>query len=88
LAQLDLWAKVQAQGIDIDTVESFGFSEEFLTTKQKFEAQRAYVRNRVTATPWRGTKRFANGHYECVVYNYVRHHDGTKTILSSLLKAV
>ena len=98
LAQLGLWAAVQAQGIAIDTVERFGFDEKLLTRGQKFEAQRAAVRGQpdpVTGErkqynlhhPYSG-ERLANGHNTCRVFNYVRHHDGSTTTLNPMLKVV
>ena len=35
LRELDRWAAVQAQGINIDTADLWGFEPEWLTPKQK-----------------------------------------------------
>jgi hypothetical protein len=94
LAQLDLWANVQAQGIEIDTVDRFGFDPSLLTRKQKQAARKASMfgrRDPITGQVEKGLyqgDRLPNGHYTCRVFNYVRHHDGTQTILDPLLKAV
>ncbi len=95
--QLAVWAAVKEQGINIDTVDSFGFDQKLLTSAQMFEYQRAAVRRQpdpVTGRrgiydrkrPYLG-ERLPSGHYKCVVYNYVRLKDGTRTILNPMLKA-
>jgi hypothetical protein len=94
LAQLALWEEVKAQGIDIDTVASFGFDPKLLTNKQKRAAILAWQRKRkdpitgeVEGYLYQG-ERLPSGKHSCRVYNYVRHHDGTITLLDPLLKAV
>lgn len=98
LAQLKLWAQVQAQGVDIATVKSFGFNEKLLTPRQEIAARQAALRRK--PDPVTGVieehnlghfytgKQLQNGHYTCTVYNYVWHHAGTKTVLSPMLRAV
>jgi hypothetical protein len=98
LAQVDLWAAVQAQRIAIDKVERFGFDETRLTPTPKFAARRTAVRRQ--PDPVTGEleqcdphhlylgERLPDGHYICRVYNYVRHQDGTTTTLNPMLKAV
>lgn len=94
LAQLALWADVKAQGIEIDTVKSFGFDPALLTNKQKTAARRASSRRQpdpitgeVERYPYQG-ERLPDGKHSCRVFNFVRHHDGTTTLLDLLLKAV
>jgi hypothetical protein len=84
LAELDLWAAVQAQGIDIGTVSTFGFKPEWLTRIER--AQRDNAMRMRRPDPFTGS-RDANGHYECMVYNFVRHKDGTVTRLQPSLQA-
>lgn len=68
LAVLDLWAQAESQGVDPETVKSFGFDPRLCSNpKEKREALR-----------WKRTERF----------NYVRHHDGTRTKLDPPLRAV
>ena len=95
--KLALWESVKAQGIDINTVETFGFDEKLLTKAQKFEIKRASVRGQRdpvsgvhehnTVHPFCGN-RLAHGPYVSRVFNYVRHHDGSTTTLNPMLKAV
>jgi hypothetical protein len=93
---LDLWAAVRAQGIDIDTVQSFGFDRSLVTERQRREMFRRAVRGE--RDPISGVvetsgfllyagDRLPNGHHVARVYNYVRHKDDTKTILNPMLKA-
>ena len=84
LAELDLWAAVQAQGIDIDTVATFGFKPEWLTRIER--AQRMLAQRNRQPDPFDGPQD-ANGHYECVVYNFVRLKDGTVMRLQPSLRA-
>lgn len=83
LAVLDLWVKAQAQGIDTDTVRSFGFDGRLLTWEQK--------RQRFVG-PWRREDKyietFRTGRKRPRVFNYVRHHDGSRTVLNPMLEAV
>ena len=81
LAVLDLWAQVQAQGIDIKRVQSFGFDSRALTPKQRAERFR-----RPGADPYIET--LVSGKKRLRVYNYVRHHDGGMTRLDPMLAAV
>jgi hypothetical protein len=73
LAELDLWAAVQAQGIDIGTVATFGFKPEWLTRIER--AQRDRARQTWRPDPFTET------------YNFVRHKDGTVTRLQPSLRA-
>lgn len=98
LQQLHLWACVAEQGIDLDTVESFGFSEKLVTWAQQAAYRNAVRRGQpdpvtgqrepYTNNPYRGTERLPSGRYRCRVYNYVRLKDGTTTTLDPMLKAV
>jgi len=81
LAVLDLWAQVQAQGINIERVKSFGFDSRALTPQQKIERFR-----RPGCDPFIET--LASGMKRLRVYNYVRHHDGGMTRLDPMLAAV
>ncbi len=85
LRELDLWAAIQAQGIAVDTVDCWGFEPEWLTPKQKAEAQRAVMLGK--SHPYTG-ERLANGHYAPKVYNYVRLKDGSRVKLDPMLEAV
>lgn len=81
LAVLDLWAQVQAQGINIERVRSFGFDSRALTP-----AQRAAWHRRPGYDPYIET--LTSGKKRPRVYNYVRHHDGGMTRLDPMLAAV
>ena len=84
IAQLDLWAAVQEQGIAIDSVDTFGFEPKWMTRIercQRLNAQRKFMPN-----PFDGPM-LANGHCTCTVYNYVKHKDGTITRLRPTLRA-
>jgi len=85
LGELDLWAAVQAQGIAVDTVDRWGFEPEWLTPKQKAEAQRAVLLGK--PHPYT-CERSANGRYAPKVYNYVRLKDGSRVKLDPVLEAV
>ncbi len=95
--QLDMWEAVKEQGIDPETVQGFGFDEGFLTSAQKFEYKRAAIRGQPDPVTGRrepfGTvhlylgEKLPNGHYKCVVYNYVRYKDGMRSILDPMVKA-
>ena len=95
--QLAMWKKVQNQGIDPDTVDVFGFKESLLTVEQKrayAKACRMRIPDPVTRKlepwshdhPYMGT-RLPNGHYSCVVYNYVKLNDGTTVTLDPMVRA-
>lgn len=98
LEQLAMWGEVQAQGIDPDDVQSFGFDPSLLTLDQKRayrEAVRLGKADPVTGErecrsdplhPYTG-KRLPNGHYRARVYNYVTLKDGRRITLSPLVKA-
>lgn len=73
LAELDLWAAVQAQGIDIGTVAVFGFKPEWLTRIER--AQQDNARRMRRPDPF------------IEAYNFVRHKDGTVTRLQPSLRA-
>jgi len=81
LAVLDLWAQVQAQGINIEWVKSFGFDSRALTPQQETERFRRPGCDPFIETLASGTKRPR-------FYNYVRHHDGGMTRLDPMLAAV
>ena len=86
---LDLWANVQAQGIEIESVDKFGYDPKRLTKADKAKRPhraRFYVRNGSNPDPF--VVRLPNGGHRLTVYNYVRHHDGTTTTLAPMLKAV
>ena len=85
LRELDLWAAVQAQGIAVETVDCWGFEPEWLTPKQKAEAQRAVTVGK--PHPYTG-ERLANGHHLPKVYNFVRLKDGNRVKLDPMLEAV
>lgn len=85
LGELELWAAVQAQGIVVDTVDRWGFEPEWLTPKQKAEAQRAVMVGK--PHPYTG-ERLPNGHYLPKVYNFVRLKDGSRVKLDPMLEAV
>lgn len=100
LATLDLWASVQAQGITVDTVDTFGYDPTWIDPKQRFEIRRTRIRGlpdpitgkaypRFSDTPhlYPG-ERLPNGHHTCEVYNYVRLKSGERVRLDPMLKAV
>ena len=79
LAALDLWAQVQAQGIEISRVASFGFDSRALTPAQERDF-RQHQDKYIQTLP--------NGGKRLLFYNYVKHHDGGVTRLDPMLKAV
>ncbi len=83
-AVLDLWARVQNQGIEIASVESFGLDTRLLSPREKAQAARARLYRQ--DDPF--VERLPTGGHRLKVYNYVRHHDGTTTRLTPMLKAV
>jgi hypothetical protein len=85
LRELDLWAAVQARGIAVETVDRWGFEPEWLTPKQKAEAQRAVMVGK--PHPYTG-ERLANGHYLPKVYNFVRLKDGNRVKLDPMLETM
>lgn len=85
LRELGLWAAVQAQGIAVDTVDRWGFEPEWLTPRQKADAQRAVMLGK--SHPYTG-ERLPNGHYLPKVYNFVRLKDGSRVKLDPMLEAV
>lgn len=86
-AVLDLWARVQAQGIDVNSVDVFGFSEKRLSPRDQHKARLA---SRLLAYGGQHPflERLPNGHTRPRVHNYVRHRDGTVTTLDPMLEAV
>jgi hypothetical protein len=98
LATLDLWASVQAQGIAVDTVDTFGYEPTWIDPKLRYAIQRARMGGK--PDPITGKRyppfgprlypgeRLPNGHYTCEVYNYVRLKSGEKVRLDPVLKAV
>lgn len=86
LAVLELWAQVQAQGIDPEAVDAFGFDSKLLTGKDK----RAYQQSSLPGGGPGGQfmERRRNGSYRMLLYNYVRLKDGTTQSLNPMLKAV
>lgn len=85
LAELELWAQVEKQGIDPETVDVFGFDLSALTSKQKREFDKQYRRTGVS--PHTG-ERLPDGRYRAKVHNYVRLKDGSRVLLDPILKAV
>ena len=79
LEVLDLWAQVQAQGIDIEHVASFGFDSRILTEQEK-RLFRQRTADYIETLP--------SGKKRPRVFNYVRAHDGGITRLDPMLKAV
>jgi hypothetical protein len=79
LAILDLWAAVQAQGIDIGSVACFGMDPRFLTKRERLERQQAARLGQPDPIGERSRP---------TVFNYVRHRDGRTTRLHPSLKAV
>jgi len=82
-AQLEMWAKVKAQGIDIDTVDKFGYSEKNHTAADKKELQAAW--RQTQSNPF--VRRMPNGSHRVLFFNYVKHHDGSMTVLNPKIKA-
>jgi hypothetical protein len=82
-AQLEMWAKVKAQGIDIDTVATFSYSEKHHTSADKKELQTAW--RQTQSNPF--VRRMPNGSYRVLFFNFVRHHDGSITVLNPKIKA-
>lgn len=85
LREVELWAAVPAQGIAVDTVDRWGLEPEWLTPRQKADAQRAVMLGK--SHPYTG-KRLPNGHYLPKVYNFVRLKDGSRVKLDPMLEAV
>ncbi len=82
-AQLEMWASVKDQGIDIDTVDKFGYSEKHHTREDKRKADLEWRRSQ--SNPF--VCRMPNGSFKLLFYNYVKHHDGTITVLNPMVKA-
>ncbi len=82
-SQLEMWAKVKTQGIDVDSVLSFGYREKNHTTADKKELLAAL--RQTQSNPF--VRRMPNGSYRVLFFNYVRHHDGTMTVLNPKIKA-
>ena len=80
---LDLWANVQGQGIEIETVDKFGYDPKLLSGDDKRKAQIHW--RQYQCDPY--VTRLPNGSHRVLVYNYVRHFDGTTTPLNPMLKA-
>jgi hypothetical protein len=92
---LDLWAAVEAQGVDVDTVETLGFDRARVTLRQRMDIRRCAIhggRDPISGVIERSGllyagERLPNGHYVPTVYNFVRHKDGRTTLLDPMLKA-
>jgi hypothetical protein len=82
-AVLDLWAGVQAQNIEIESVKAFGFDPKLLSRQEQAKANRARIQQ---GDPF--VDRLPNGKLLPRFHNYVRHHDGSTTQLNPMLKAV
>lgn len=80
---LDLWARTADQGIDINTVKSFGFDEKLLAAADR--SKREFAVRLQKPDPF--VARMPNGSYKLLAYNYVRHFDGSQTTLNPPLKA-
>ena len=79
LAVLNLWVQAETQGIDPETVKSFGFSLRFCKTE----------RERREARTWKPTRDDDGcAVVRSPVFNFVSHHDGTQTRLNPPLKAI
>lgn len=74
LATLDMWAKVRAQGIDPDTVKSFGFDESKVEPKWRRAARMSAITG--SPHPYLDSSKCPRYH------NYVRLHDNTRTKLN------
>jgi hypothetical protein len=83
-AVLNLWAGVQAQGIEIESVKAFGFREDLLDQKQRAERNRQWRLS--LSDPF--VDRLPCGKLRPRFHNYVRHHDGSTTKLEPMLEAV
>jgi hypothetical protein len=72
-ATLDLWANVQAQGIEPEEVESFGFDPDLLPSLLK--RKRQYAMGGGGFDPC--VERLPNGQYRALFYTYVRLKGGS-----------
>jgi hypothetical protein len=75
LAVLELWAGVKKQGIESESVKSFGFDEKLLTRRERL------------TSIWDFLER-STGKRRAIFHNYVRLHDDTTVQLNPMLKAV
>ena len=79
LKMLYLWGEVEAQGIDIGQVASFGFADRALTDREKRDLR---------FHPDKYIETLASGKTRARLHNYVRIRDGTVKRLCPMLKAV
>lgn len=80
LAMLEMWAKVEQQGVDPEAVASFGFDEKLLSGKDRDRHKRVS-----TLSPF--VRRLPTGGYVLLFYNYVRLKDGTVHPLDPMVQA-
>ncbi len=83
LEVLDLWAKAQGQGVEIETIDKWGFDPKLLSATDKRRAN--VYRCQTQADLFMA--RLPDGRYRPLFHNYVRHFDGTITPLNPMLKA-
>ena len=86
LAVLELWAQVQAQGIEPETVEAFGFDPKLLTGRDKLIYYQPLFPGGGLGGPF--VERRRNGSHRTLVHNYVRLKDGSIRSLNPMLKAI
>jgi len=80
---LDLWAAVQAQGVEPEEVESFGFNPKLLSPTLERERRQAMVRGH---DPY--VERLPTGQHRPLIFNYVRLKAGGSRTLHPVLEAV
>jgi len=76
LAQLELWAKAEAQGIDSREGGSFGLDTRLFDSKERVRYQRGEF-----------TRRDETGAIRVLMYNYFRYPDGRVVQLDPMVEA-
>lgn len=77
LASLELWAQVEAQGIDSSGGGTFGLDTRLFGPKERTRYQRGEF-----------TERDNTGAIRVLMYNFFRYPDGREVQLNPMLKAV
>lgn len=93
MKQLEMWAKVKAQGISPDDVDVFGFDPKLVTPEELNEARKA-ARKQMLLVPTNDNpynfpiyrNEQGQARYKVLKYNYVRLKDGTKKRLTPMIE--
>lgn len=87
LRQLRMWSKVQAQGIDPETVATFGFDPNLMSFKEKHECRRRFRGEGVgmNCNPYNFP--IVDGKFRPTRYNYVNLKNGQRIKLEPAIEA-